>query len=146
MRRVVLLSLALLLAIPANLAHAQAEPPHAWLFGTWTGGLFPVPSRMSSEACFSQPVVIFTRDVVMRATLTEQTLTQRVIVTARATPAGAEFRFASSTGMPRMFGGDVASVGFGCDTTDSLYVQRRGSDEISFPGCADFPYPLVRCR
>jgi hypothetical protein len=24
-------------------------------------------------------------------------------------------------------------------------VQRRSDNEISFPGCTDFPYPLVRC-
>jgi hypothetical protein len=24
-------------------------------------------------------------------------------------------------------------------------VQRRGENEISFPGCPEFPYPLVRC-
>ena len=54
-------------------ASPQALPPHALLFGTWTGGIFPVPPGMSQEACLSQPVVIFTRDLVMRATLTEQT-------------------------------------------------------------------------
>ncbi len=146
MRRFVLLCLALLLSLPANFAHAQAEPPHAWLFGTWTGGLFPVPSRMSSQACFSQPVVIFTRDLVMRATLTEQTLAQRVIATARAIPGGAELRFAAMAATPRMFGGDPTPVGFGCEAPDALTVQRRGENEITFPGCADFPYPLVRCH
>jgi len=36
-------------------------------------------------------------------------------------------------------------VGFGCPSPDVLHVQRRGENEISFPGCNDFPYPLVRC-
>lgn len=146
MRRFVLLSLALLLAIPPNLAHSQAEPPHAWLFGTWTGGLFPVPSRISTQACFSQPVVIFTRDLVMRATLTQATMVQRQIQTARAIPSGAEFRFSAPAETPRMFGGDSPRVGFGCETPDMLTVQHRGENEISFPGCGDFPYPLVRCH
>lgn len=146
MRRTVLLSLAFLLAIPTYPAHSQAQPPHAWLFGTWTGGIFPVPSNVSSQACFSQPVVIFTRDLVLRAILTQQTLSQREIETARATPQGTEFRFAVTNAVPRMFGGEPGRVGFGCDSPDLLVVQRRGENEISFPGCADFPYPLVRCR
>ncbi len=33
-------------------ASAQQGPPHAWLFGTWTGGLFPVPSTMTPAACW----------------------------------------------------------------------------------------------
>ena len=146
MRRIVLLSLALLLALPQG-ARAQAEPPHAWLFGTWTGGLFPVPSRMTPQACFAQPVVIFTRDLILRATLTDQVMTQRVIETARATPGGAEFRVTAVSATPRMFGGsDAGQVGFGCETPENLNVQRRGENEIGFPGCGDFPYPLVRCR
>ena len=146
MRRTVLLSLAMLLALPAPFAHSQAQAPHAWLFGTWTGGLFPAPQRMTSQACFSQPVVIFTRDLVLRATLTQQRLSQREVETARATATGAEFRFAATPGAPTMFGGPSARVSFGCDTPDELIVQRRGENEIAFPGCADFPYPLVRCQ
>jgi hypothetical protein len=146
MRRTVLLSLALLLAIPVNPSHSQNLPPHSWLFGTWTGGIFPVSSGMSSQACFSQPVVIFTRDLVLRATLTQQQLSQREIETARATPQGTEFRFAVTGAAPRMFGGDAGRVGFGCESPDTLLVQRRGENEISFPGCTDFPYPLVRCQ
>ena len=149
MRRAVLLSLALLLAAPAPSAFSQGQPPHAWLFGTWTGGLFPPPSSMSTQACFSQPTVIFTRDLVMRATLTDQTLVQRVIESARAVTGGSEFRFAAMTAMtnPRMLGGSEAQMmGFGCPTANDLVVQKRGDNEIAFPGCADFPYPLVRCH
>ena len=36
-------------------------------------------------------------------------------------------------------------VGFGCISPDILHVLRRSENEISFPGCNDFPYPLVRC-
>lgn len=149
MRRAVLLSLALLLAAPAPSAFSQGQPPHAWLFGTWTGGLFPPPSTMTTSACFSQPTVIFTRDLVMRATLTEQTLVQRVIESARAVTGGADFRFASvaaPTNTRILGAGDPQMTGFGCPTSDELVVQKRGDNEIGFPGCADFPYPLVRCH
>jgi len=129
-------------------AQAPAQPPHAWLFGTWTGGIFPVPSSMTDQACLSQPVVIFTRDLVLRATVTEQTLTQREIESARTVAAGAEFRFAATSGGGGgLLGlGGAASIGFGCEDLDVLHVQRRGENEISFPGCMDFPNPLVRCR
>jgi hypothetical protein len=146
MRRLLSLGLAgLLLAAPCS-AFAQGQPPHSWLFGTWTGGLFPPPAGASPVACLSQPVVIFTRDLVLRATLTEQELSQRVIETARSSPAGAEFRFAVTGTVPRVFGGSTARLGFGCESQDVLHVQRRGENEIAFPGCADFPYPLVRCH
>ncbi len=141
------LALALLvLAAPVSAQPVQSLPPHAWLFGTWTGGIFPAPAGISKEACLSQPVVIFTRDLVMRATLTEQTLTQREIETARAVPGGTEFRFVSGVTGSRMLGGYAALAGFGCDTPDELRVQRRGENEIAFPGCAEFPNPLVRCH
>lgn len=127
---------------------AQGGPPHAWLFGTWTGGLFPVPANMPAQACLSQPVVIFTRDLVLRATLTEQVLTQREIETARTVPGGMEFRFAGRPGAGSgLLGSRVPGMtGFGCDSPDALHVQRRGENEITFPGCADFPNPLVRCQ
>jgi len=132
--------------VTPSLAQSQALPPHAWLFGTWTGGIFPIPAGMTPQACLSQPVVIFTRDLVLRATLTEQTLTQREIETVRMTGAGAEFRFAGIGASPTALVGGTRGGGFGCDTPDMLTVQRRGENEISFPGCADFPDPLVRCQ
>ena len=145
-------TLALLLAVvPAAPALAQGgQPPHAWLFGTWTGGLFPAPEHLSAEACLGEPVVIFTRDLVLRATLTEQTLTQRVIETANVSPQGVEFRFApggvvASNGMGLGLPNPGATIGFGCEDVNVLHVKRRGPNEISFPGCTDFPNPLVRC-
>ena len=140
-------------ALPLVQAPAQAQapsqqPPHAWLFGTWSGGIFPAPSHLTAEACLSQPVVIFTRDLVLRATLVEQTLTQREIETVRATPTGFEFRF---VGVPPGLGGLLGAaatpqaVGFGCLDPNQLTIQRRGENEMSFPGCDDFPNPLVRC-
>lgn len=151
MRRSVLLSLAMLLAASPTFAQSPAapspaQPPHAWLFGTWTGGIFPASANLAPQACFAQPVVIFTRDLVLRATLTEPTLAQREIETVRATPHGAEFRLAATAAVPRMFGGEAGRIGFGCESPEVLHVQRRGENEISFPGCADFPYPLVRCQ
>jgi hypothetical protein len=150
MRRFTLCLLAGLVAAPsvAPLAPALAQPagpPHAWLFGAWTGGMFPAPAGISAQACLSQPVV--TRDLVMRATLTQQTLTEREIETVRAVPGGAEFRFADTgpapSSMLNLGGSQVA--GFGCESPDVLHVLRRGENEIAFPGCAEFPNPLVRC-
>ena len=97
------------------------------------------------------PVVIFTRDLVMRAVITDQHYVERLVETARVTPEGAEFRFASPPVMapasPFSLSPSNApnDVGFGCIGPDVLRVQRRSENEISFPGCRDFPYPLVRC-
>ena len=151
MRRIACRMLAALAALaaaaPAGDALAQPPPAHAWLFGTWTGGIFPAPPNLAPQACLSQPVVVFTRDLVMRATLTEQTLTQRVIETARITPQGMEFRFAAVPASSGLLGlGGARQEGFGCESPDVLNVQRRGENEIAFPGCADFPNPLVRCQ
>ena len=71
-------------ALPVR-AQSPATAPHAWLFGAWIGGLYPPPVTLGAEECLAQPVVIFTRDLVMRATITDVTYTQRTIETARAT-------------------------------------------------------------
>ncbi len=123
------------------------QPPHAWLFGTWTGGLFPAPEGVPAEACLSQPVVIFTRDVVLRASLTDQFYTQRLIETALTSGGGTQFRFTAvpaSAGL--LAGGSPSGAGFGCADPDALTVERKTDNEITFPGCGDFPNPLVRCR
>ena len=145
MRRTALLVLTALTLLPAP-APAQEMPPHAGLFGTWTGGLFPVPSNLSNQACLSQPVVIFTRDLVLRATLTEQVLTQREIETVRIEAGHDEFRFRPFAQAPASLTAGARRAGFGCEGPDVLHVQRRGENEISFPNCADFPNPLVRCH
>ena len=138
-----------LLPAPAR-AQARGEPPHAWLFGSWTGGIFPVPAgAISAQACLATPVVIFTRDVVLRATLTDPVYLQREIETVRTSPQGAEFRFTAAPGSGQAaqalgLAGQQAP-GFGCESADVLHVLRQGENEISFPGCADFPNPLVRC-
>ena len=138
-------------AAPARtVATGPSLPPHAWLFGTWSGGLFPAPSQMSAEQCLSQPVVIFTRDVVLRAVLTDQLYAQRLVETARGSPKGVDFRFVAPETAPPASGlldlaPPVTPVGFGCPDPNGLTVERRSDTEITFPGCADFPYPLVRC-
>jgi hypothetical protein len=130
-------------------AAQQALPPHAWLFGAWTGGLFPAPSGLTAQMCLQQPVMIFTRDVVLRATITDVLYTQREIETVRADPGGVEFRFTHSAppATPGLLGLNAggSEIGFGCESPDALHVERRGENEIVLPGCADFPNPLVRC-
>ena len=146
-----LLALLLCVALPGG-ARSQSGAPHAWLFGAWTGGLFPVPAGVSAQACLGQPTVIFTRDVVLRATLTEVTFTQRVIATARTAGGNTEFEFtpaldplaATSNGLLGLQAPRPAA-GFGCETPDVLHVKRINENEIVFPGCREFPDPLVRC-
>lgn len=153
MRRIVCLFVTLALAVLSTVpARAQGNlPPHSWLFGAWTGGIFPPPSTLSAQECLAMPVVIFTRDIVMRAVITDQLYTQRVVETARVTAEGVEFRLArpaaaASAGPFSLSpGSGINEVGFGCISPDILRVQRRTENEISFPGCTDFPYPLVRC-
>ncbi len=135
-------------AHPAPPAAAQRRPPpHAWLFGAWTGGLFPVAPDLATEACRSQPSVVFGQDAVARASLIQPGMTQRVIETANATRGRVEFRFVPANDTPGDALGqpDPAASGFGCELPDVLHVQRMGPDEITFPGCKDFPNPLVRC-
>lgn len=143
-----LAALLLAAALPALPAGAQrGEPPHAWLFGTWIGGLFPPPPHPSAEACRTQPTVVFGQDVVARASLIQPGLTQRVVETANATPGRVEFRFVPANATPGDVLGqsDPAAAGFGCESPNVLHVQRKGPNEITFPGCKDFPSPLVRC-
>jgi hypothetical protein len=145
MRRIayVLATLALASPAPAQVQMQSNQPPQSWLFGAWTGGLFPPPSVLSAQECLAMPVVIFTRDIVMRAVITDQFYAQRLVETARATAGGVEFRFTPAPA-PAPDAGSGA-VGFGCISPDILRVQRRTDNEISFPECKDFPYPLVRC-
>ena len=146
---IVTLALAALHTVPAR---AQGNlPPHSWLFGAWIGGMFPPPSTLSAQECLAMPVVIFTRDIVMRAVITDELYAQRLVETARVTPEGVEFRLArplpAAPAGPFSLSpsGGTNDVGFGCISPDILRVQRRTENEISFPGCTDFPYPLVRC-
>ena len=138
---VLLLSAAVLCPAASSAQRREAlprpsGPPHAWLFGTWTGGLFPVLEGMLDQDCRTQPTVVFSQDVVGHTSLTAGGVTQRVIETVRTTPNGAEFRFSP----------DPADTGaFGCEDGDVLHVARNGDNEVSFPHCTGFPYPLQRC-
>ena len=145
MRRAVPALLLLLLAASASaqqrprapqIVPDRGGPPHAWLFGVWTGGLFPVLDDMLAQDCKTQPTVVFRQDVVGNATLTGGGLTQRVIETVRTSAGGAEFRFTPASS---------ATAGYGCDDPNVLHVVREPGDAISFPHCAAFPYPLRRC-
>lgn len=149
MRRIACLIVSIALLAPLPVRAQGSLPPHAWLFGAWIGGLYPPPSTVSAQECLAQPVVIFTRDIVMRVVITDTNYTQRLVESARATGDGVEFRFAHSvspaSGPFGLNAGGPTDVGFGCTSPDTLQVRRRGDNEISFPGCSDFPYPLVRC-
>lgn len=145
MRRIAIVAIVLTLALISPLtaqAPAPAGPPHAWLFGAWIGGMFPPPVTLSAQECLAQPMVIFTRDVVMRAVITSPAYVQRLIDTARATATGFEVRLVPATAAPS---DSAAGLGFGCPDPNLLPVQRRGDNEIAFPGCTDFPYKLIRC-
>jgi hypothetical protein len=139
----------LALALPGGGVRAQGAPPHAWLFGSWTGGLYPAPTQLTAESCLAHPVVIFAQDIVLRATLTDVQFVQEVVATARETPRGVDIAFVPG-GPPQEAGlmglsGPPPVMGFGCASPNLLHVERRSANEISFPGCADFPNPLVRC-
>jgi hypothetical protein len=152
MRTTTLCRLTALICAAAWPARAQGPlPPHAWLFGSWIGGLFPAPVTLTAQECLAQPVVIFTRDLVMRATFVSDTMVQRRVDTARATADGAEFRFLGPVEAANEGGGLFGpasrpeDVGFGCENPDVLHVERISENEIKFPHCGDFPYPLIRC-
>ena len=145
-RAAVLLFLALLVMTVPSLAQRRPSggqtgvarrggPPHAFLFGTWTGGLFPVLEGMAAQDCTRQPTVVFAQDVVAHATLLDTGMARRVIETVRTSPAGAEIRLTPAPD----------DSGFGCENADVLHVARESDTMISFPRCAAFPYPLQKC-
>jgi hypothetical protein len=135
-----------LLAAPAlALAQTRPAPPHAWVFGSWTGGLFP-PLDTEGPACFAQPIVIFLRDSVMRIASLDIAYRQRAIETVGVTANGLDFRFVPVPGGAAAVR-SIPEIGFGCgDDPNLLRVERRGPDEIAFPGCIEFPSVLRRCK
>jgi len=129
----------LALAAPA-LATAQSGPPHQFLFGVWTGGIFPAVDT-EGPGCFGNAVVIFTRDVIMRMANLDVAYRQRLIETVAPTADGVEIRLVSLGGRA------PPESGFGCDGNPNLLrVTRRGPHEIAFPGCIEFPSVLRRCQ
>ncbi len=135
-----------MLAAPLVARAQRPPPPHAWIFGSWTGGQFP-PGDTTSAECFGSPTVIFTRDLVIRATALDLAFRQRAIETVALTPNGLEFRLAPLQGGGPMGNRIPPDFAFGCGTNPNLLrVERRGPDDIAFPGCNEFPSPLKRCR
>ncbi len=139
------LACAVALSSVAGAARAQPRPapsgpPHAWLFGAWTGGLFPVLDGQLEQDCRTGRTVVFAQDVVGHASLTGSDMAQSVIETVRTTPTGAEFRFTPQPGDPK-----PGDTGFGCTDPNELPVLRESPTTISFPRCAAFPYRLERC-
>ncbi|WP_421990562.1 hypothetical protein [Roseococcus sp.] len=131
-----------LLAAPAlALAQTRQGPPHEWMFGGWTGGIFPVVDT-DGPACFGNATVIVTRDIVMRVSSLDVAFRQRAIETVAITPDGLEFRL-----VPLGGGRPIPETGFGCDGNPNLLrVVRRGENEVIFPNCGEFPGPLQRCK
>jgi len=138
------LLIATLLLVSPLQAAAQGEP-HAWLYGSWVGGTLPASPNQTVQGCYADPTVIFTRDIVLRTTLLEQVYTQRIIESVRGTPNGVEFRFRPMPRIPGVMGSQQPTGTFGCGSPDVLPVLRRGPNEIEFPGCIEFPAPLIRC-
>jgi hypothetical protein len=142
------LVVALVLAMGGGGAAQQPrpEPPHAWVFGSWTGGIF-LPTDTEGPRCLGQPTVIFTRDIVMRAAAFDVAYRQRLIETVAAEPDALEFRFTPAQPQNTPFGPRLPpDIGFSCTGGPNvLRVERRGPDEIVFPDCAEFPSPLKRC-
>lgn len=128
----------LLPVVPAAMQPAQAQqpPPHAFLFGSWAGGLYPVLSTQVEQACRSDLTLRVQGDIVSRVSLLTGAVEQRVVATVRPVPGGVDITFAPQRG----------AAGFGCETPDVLHVHRVGPDEVTFPGCTDYPEPLVKCR
>jgi hypothetical protein len=127
-------------------APPRQGPPHEWTFGSWTGGIFPAGDT-EGAACIGSPTVIFTRDIVMRVSVLDTAYRERTIETVAQTPNGLEFRF---TAAPPVFGpmGPRAApdAGFGCPGGPNvLRVERKGQNELAFPGCSEFPSSLKRC-
>ena len=140
------LVVAMALALGSSAGAQQGDPPHAWVFGSWTGGLFP-PGDTSGPRCTGQPSVIFTRDVVMRSSVFDVPYRQRLIETVATSPDALEFRLVPAAPQSGPLGSRLPpDIGFGCPGgPNTLRVERRGPDEIVFPNCADFPSPLQRC-
>lgn len=129
-----------LLAAPAIAQTPRPGPPHEWMFGSWTGGVFPAIDT-EGPGCFGNVSVIVTRDVVMRVSSLDVSFRQRAIETVALIPDGLEFRFVPLPGRP------FPEIGFGCEGNPNLLrIHRIGPDEVSMPGCVEFPSNLRRCK
>ena len=128
-----------LLATPA-IAQTRQGPPHEWMYGSWSGGIFPAVETVG-PGCFGAVALIVTRDVIMRVSSLDVAFRQRAIETVALTPDGLEFRLVPIGGRP------APETGFGCNgNPDLLRVSRRNPDEVVLPGCVEFPSLLRRCK
>lgn len=130
---------------PHPAPRAQGAPPHAWLFGTWAGGILPAPEHMTTAYCVAHATFEVGRDMVMHSTLTHPAPIQTLIVSVRGTPDGTIFALAPPSEKPAMIAGVPVDLGFGCPHPNVLRVVRVGPNTIRFPDCTGFPSPLVRC-
>ncbi len=134
-----LLATPAILSAPA-LAQPRQGPPHEWMFGSWTGGIFPAVDT-EGPGCFGNVALIVMRDLVMRVSSLDYAYRQRAIESVAVTPDGLEFRLIPFPGRP------MPEIGFGCDGNPNLLrVTRRGPDEVLLPGCVEFPGALRRCK
>lgn len=124
---------------------AQGMPPHAWLFGTWAGGILPAPPGMNARECEDSATFVVTRDAVIHSTLTHPEAIENLIASVRGTTDGTIFALAPTETKPQPVAGLADDLGFGCPQPDILRVVRVGLNEIRFPDCTGFPSPLVRC-
>jgi hypothetical protein len=140
-----LAALAAPLPVMAQASQQLGQPPHAWLFGAWAGGILPAPPDMSAAECDARASFVVTKDAVIHSTLTHPTAIENLIASVRGTPDGTIFALAPTATKPDPIAGIPDDLGFGCPQPDILRVVRVGPNEISFPNCAGFPSPLVRC-
>lgn len=131
-------------ALPPRVT-AQGMPPHAWLFGTWAGGILPAPPGMDARTCEENATFVVTRDAVIHSTLTHPAAIENLIASVRGTPNGTIFALAPTDTKPQPVAGLEDDLGFGCPQPDILRVVRVGPNEIRFPNCTGFPSPLIRC-
>jgi hypothetical protein len=98
-------------------------------------------------ACFAQPTVVFTADVVLRASLADVAYRQRLVETVSVSGNRFEFRLLPAAPVFGPLGARVPpDSGFGCPGgANVLRVERRSDNEIVFPDCAEFASPLQRC-
>lgn len=122
------------------LAQPRQGPPHEWMFGSWTGGIFPAVDT-EGPGCFGNVALVVMRDLIMRVSSLDYAYRQRAIESVALTPDGLEFRLIPIAGRP------MPEIGFGCDGNPNLLrVTRRGPDEVMLPGCVEFPGALRRCK
>ena len=143
------LATAMLAAPPAGAGGSAApgRPPHAWVFGVWTGGMFPADDT-DGPRCTPTPPLIFTRDVVMRGLRP-----RRRLPPAADRDGGRPSRTRSSSAWSRRrperpFGARLPpDAGFGCEGGPERAARRApraGRDRL--PELPRIPLPAEALR